>query len=202
MFHRQPVVYPRRVRLSLVLEERTEVGVIDGQSEVASEFLLSGERRTEYGVCRDVVVERQTDVAYAVERLHLVLLRHLVVLVAVGIAYLQCEVVVVGSLVEDSQPAEVSAYVVEGLHHIDCVAQFLAYLHLLLVAVDGFKITVALAVYLAETLQRHHFAHEVLLLVVFLHLELHCRRVVDMAHDAVCHGFLLLQSADGCIFLA
>lgn len=124
LLHRLLVACPCGVEHVSLFEYRTDICVVDGLSEVASECLLSLQCSAEHRVCRFGVAESETDVSDAVEGYHTVFHCRLVVSPTEQVAEVQRTIVVVHCLVEHSHPPEVRSDIVQRLHCGDGVTEF------------------------------------------------------------------------------
>ena len=130
--HRLAVIHPCRVRLSPMLEDGAEVGVVDGLPQGAVQFRFAFQCHAQHAVGTFEVAQRHVDVAQSVERHHPVLPGRERSVVAF-LTQLPRAVVIVLRHVEHPHAAVVGADVVQGLHPFYGVA-------------DGFGLPQSLAV--------------------------------------------------------
>lgn len=150
LLERQPVVGPCRVAHSVHLQDMSEVGIVDGLSQGTSQAGLTGQCQSEQAVGGLVVVERQIDIAQSVERGYPIFARYEAGVVAEGGGHVECPLVIFCGLVEDAQPAEVGAQLVEGLHDVDGVFQLFSNVKAFLVIADGLFELAVIATFLAQ----------------------------------------------------
>lgn len=185
LLHRSAIERPGRVYLAFTLVERSEVGVIDGLTEMAAKTLLAFEGSIEYGVGSLGVAEREADVADAVERNHTVLTRRAVILKAELLAEMQSAVMIVYGLIEDAHASEVGADVVKRLNSSNGVAELLCQLEFACVAVDGLDEEIRLTVDASKLLACTHLQHAVALALRRIHKTVEAMLALHLIHDAV-----------------
>ena len=185
LLHGATIERPGRVYLSVTLIERSEIGVIDGLTEMAAKTFLTFKGSIEYGVGCLGVAEREADIADAVERNHTVLTRRAVILKAELLTEMQSAVMIVYSLIEDAHASEIGADVVERLHGSDGVAELLCQLEFACVAVDGLDEEIRLTVDAYELLACTHLQHAVALALRRIHKTVEALLTIHLVHNAV-----------------
>ena len=190
--HRAGVVHLGRVVLLVALVDSSQVGIVDGLSQVAAQLCLSCQCTAEGPLGHLHLAQAQVYVAYAVERYHAVLHGRVAALVAIGFTQGQCLVVVLRSLSCLPYAPVVGTQVVVCLHYLRRVYCHHGMLQRLVVCFQCLGVVGAVAVCASQCVICHGQRIVVIGLCVVADVEVQRVGLQRLVHRLLHRGLILL----------